>query len=89
MIFYTDKGVKRPLEDPDDNVPAKSSQNGGAGNSDPLPLGYHRELVPSVSKLYLKKNISTVKRNGQPITGASDFIWKEWAVRKFVLLKTK
>ena len=58
-----------------------------------IQIHYHwgiiRELVPSVSKLYLKKNISTVKRNGQPITGASDFIWKEWAVRKFVLLKTK
>ena len=32
--FCTDRGMKRTSEDPDDGNPAKSSQNGMAGNSD-------------------------------------------------------
>ena len=39
---YTGRGMKRTLDDPNDGTLAKSSQNGSAGNSDPLPLGYSR-----------------------------------------------
>ena len=33
--FYTDRGMKRALEDPNEGTPIKSSQDGTAGNSDP------------------------------------------------------
>ena len=35
--FYTDHGMKRTLGNPSDGTPAKSSWNGTAGNSNPLP----------------------------------------------------
>ena len=40
--FYTDQGTKRTSDDPSKGRPAKSSQNGTAGNPDPLPPGYSR-----------------------------------------------
>ena len=53
--FCTDRGMKRTSEDPDNGNPAKSSRNGMAGNSDPLPSGYHRgtceECVEVVYKI--------------------------------------
>ena len=67
--FYTDRGMKRTSEDPNDGIPAKSNRNGSAGNSDPLPLGYSRgtcdECVEIVFKIGQKhsKQKKTVNHN--------------------------
>ena len=67
--FYTDRGMKRTSEDPNDGNPAKSSRNGTAGNSDPLPSGYRRgtceECVEVVYKIGHKhgKQKKTINRN--------------------------
>ena len=53
--FYTDRGTKKTSEDPNDGNSTKSSRNGSAGNSDPLPLEYCRgtceECVEVVFKI--------------------------------------
>ena len=53
--FYTDRGMKRTSEDPKDRNPTKSSWNGMAGNSDPLPLGYSRGTCNDCIEIVLKK----------------------------------
>ena len=53
--FYTDRGMKRTSEDPNKGTPAKSSQDGMAGNSDPLPLGYSRGTCNECVEIVLKK----------------------------------
>ena len=69
--FYTDRGIKRTSEDPNDGNPAKSSWNGKAGNSDPLPLGYSRGPVMNVSRSCLREDINMVKRRKRSVIGAS------------------
>ena len=53
--LYTDRGMKRTLEDPDNGTPAKSSRNGTAGNSDPLPPGYKRGTCDECVEIVLKQ----------------------------------
>ena len=52
--LYTDRGTKRTSEDPNDRTPTKSSQNGMAGNSDPLPPGYKRGTCDECVEIVLK-----------------------------------
>ena len=53
--FYTDRGMKRTSEDPNDRNPTKSSQNGMAGNSDPLPSEYSRGTCDECVEIILKR----------------------------------
>ena len=59
--FCTDRNMKRSMEDPNEGTPAKSSQNGSSGNSDPLPLGYNRGTCDECVEIVLKEGHSHKK----------------------------
>ena len=61
--FYTDRGMKRPTGEPGNGSYAKSSQNGNAGNSDPLPLGYCRWTCPKCVLVVLLVGHRNCKRD--------------------------
>ena len=60
--FYTDRGMKRTSEDPNEGTLTKSSRDGMAGNSDPLPLGYSRGTCDECVEIVLKKGHSHGKQ---------------------------
>ena len=53
--FYTDRGMKRTSENSNEGTPTKSSWDGMAGNSDPLPSGYSRGTCDECVEIVLKK----------------------------------
>ena len=47
--------MKRTSEDPNEGTPVKSSWDGTAGNSDPLPSGYSRGICDNCVEIVLKE----------------------------------
>ena len=60
--FFTDRSMKRTLEDPNNGTPTKSGWGRSAGNLDPLPSGYKRGTCDECVQIVLKEGHLHKKR---------------------------